>query len=140
MRKQSWETHIHLEKQQQSQKLNPAFQMVSHSRVLFSSFRIYWGIEMWKTLIGLFAMHYKHSGAMKGDLKSLIYEKFSISLVLQMITWEHLSKAVFSACMLINFCETVCIYSFQHEIKFVLSLFSHGAQPYIYIYSLNSAT
>lgn len=31
-------------------------------------------------------MHYKQSGEMKGDLNGLIYEKFNISLVLQMIT------------------------------------------------------
>lgn len=62
-------------------------------------------------------MHYKQSGEMKGDLNGLIYEKFNISLVLQMITWEHLSKAVVSACMLINFCVTGCIYSLQHKIK-----------------------
>lgn len=54
---------------------------------------------------------------MKDDLKSLIYEKFNINLVLQMIPWEQLSKAVSSACVLINFCDTVCIYSFQLEIE-----------------------
>lgn len=40
-----------------------------------------------------------------------------MNLVLQMITREHLSEAVFSACMLINFCDVVWIYSPQPEIK-----------------------
>lgn len=62
-----------------------------------------------------------------------------------MITWEYLSGAVFSVCMLINFCDTLCIYSFQPEIKLKFyfcfpMVHSQFLEKWLFIYSLNSAT